>query len=162
MSTHVTTVTRENWDQHPSYMTSGANFWLQSHKQFRCDCKAIIDAVSSDKMELAATTFGKFETFLEHHHAWEERFLVPLVLKKSGKSDELTNLTKHHEELARQLEKIVHLFENFESSVKIELVDCLSTFYEQLDKHFHEEEELCIPVVIEHGINEMMNKHANF
>jgi hypothetical protein len=38
----------------------------------------------------------------------------------------------------------------------------LSTFYEQLDTHFHEEEELCIPVVIEHGINEMMNKHANF
>jgi iron-sulfur cluster repair protein YtfE (RIC family) len=155
MSKTVVKICRENWDNHPKYHSSGASFLTHIHQSFREDCLRIEKFITKKQIRQAGHLFDELENTLHHHHTIEERTIFPFLKKHMNQGTDSEKLTGDHKEMTKNLEKLEQIFAKYEESRYDDLQDAFQVFRTHLIEHLNEEEDICIPVLVEHPINKM-------
>lgn len=142
-------VTRENWQSHKNFNSSGASFLTHIHDSFREETLNIEKLISQNKIKQASNRFDHLENSLHHHHKIEEQTLFKYMKTKIDKKSESDLLFSDHKKMSTQLDSLIKLLEKYQpeqlDQLKIEWKD----FMDHLNKHLDEEEDICIPIIVQ-------------
>lgn len=162
---------RASWPAHAN-LGHLARFWLQRHAMFR-----ELDRMIRDGAEEALTRRTDLMTFrpwlarhlqftlaqLEEHHAVEDHHYFPLFRRAEPRLVAgFDLLERDHEALHRTLEAVAtradDLLRQPAAAAGPDLMDALGRFHDafaglgrELARHLDDEEDLVIPVILEHG-----------
>ena len=171
---------RRDWQGHPNF-DDLTDHWLHIHIGFRralemltVEAQSYLDR-SSDPQRMATATSrlaGYLINGLHGHHQIEDSFFFPRLTQMAPSlTMGFETLETDHKELDQRLDlltnsanKVIRLHSNpvelFESAAEIHKL--LQHFERFLNRHLTDEEELIVPVILEHGAEQLhadLNSH---
>jgi hemerythrin-like domain-containing protein len=157
---------REAWEAHPNF-SELTRFWLERHLMFRRLQSMLLDLTETgldrrDDPRATAAQLGRLASMflneLHGHHSIEDMHYFPMLSRLEPRLEQGFALldTDHH-----ALDPLLHALADRTNAVLRtapqsgremgRLHDDLAAFSTFLDRHLTDEEEIVVPVILEHG-----------
>lgn len=159
---------RGKWESHPNFVRL-TRFWLDRHRSFRRTLGQLQEvmvrhrsgALSDSEMGAQVSRLaGSLFTALDSHHRIEEHHYFPkLVEREPALAEGIRLLDEDHAQMERALSDLARRANTMlaalaDGPAREEAADfekALAAFTRLLNRHLTDEEDLVVPVVLEHG-----------
>ena len=160
---------REAWEADPGF-SQLIQFWLSRHAMFRELCARITELLKAhlDKRvdpQLVKPHYARYANMLlgglhEHHHVEDDHYFPKLIVLEKKLEHGFEILDRDHHDLTERLEAIaaasnvmLQAPEDDREAVEGALKE-ITRLGRLLDRHLWDEEELIVPVLLKHGMDD--------